>query len=29
MTMLLLASGLDIVTAFSAVIVCICNTGRG
>src|SRR5438094_642966 len=29
MTMLLLASGLDIVTAFSAVIVCICNTGPG
>ena len=29
MTMLLVASGLDIVTAFSAVIVCICNTGPG
>ncbi len=29
MTMLLLASGLDIITAFSAVIVCICNTGPG
>jgi trk/ktr system potassium uptake protein len=29
MTMLLAASGLDIVTAFSAVIVCICNTGPG
>ncbi len=29
MTMLLTASGLDIVTAFSAVIVCICNTGPG
>jgi trk system potassium uptake protein TrkH len=29
MTMLLAASGLDIITAFSAVIVCICNTGPG
>ena len=29
MTMLLVASGLDIITAFSAVIVCICNTGPG
>ncbi|HMH18295.1 MAG TPA: potassium transporter TrkG [Burkholderiales bacterium] len=29
MTMLLTASGLDIITAFSAVIVCICNTGPG
>jgi trk system potassium uptake protein TrkH len=29
MTMLLAASGLDIVTAFSAVIACICNTGPG
>src|SRR5260370_37788166 len=29
MTMLLAASGLDIVTAFSAVISCICNTGPG
>src|SRR6266540_2534087 len=29
MTMLLLASGLDIITAVSAVIVCICNTGPG
>lgn len=29
MTMLLAASGLDIITAFSAVVVCICNTGPG
>jgi len=29
MTMLLVASGLDVVSAFSAVIVCICNTGPG
>jgi len=29
MTMLLTASGLDVVSAFSAVIVCICNTGPG
>jgi trk system potassium uptake protein TrkH len=29
MTMLLAASGVDIITAFSAVIVCICNTGPG
>ncbi len=29
MTMLLAASGLDIITAFSAVIACICNTGPG
>jgi len=29
MTMLLTASGLDIVSAFSAVIVCLCNTGPG
>jgi trk system potassium uptake protein TrkH len=29
MTMLLAASGLDIITAFSAVISCICNTGPG
>jgi trk system potassium uptake protein TrkH len=29
MTMLLTASGLDIITAFSAVIACICNTGPG
>jgi len=29
MTMLLTASGLDVITAFSAVIVCICNTGPG
>jgi trk system potassium uptake protein TrkH len=29
MTMLLAASGIDIVTAFSAVIACICNTGPG
>jgi trk/ktr system potassium uptake protein len=29
MTMLLAASGLDIITSFSAVIVCICNTGPG
>jgi len=27
--MLLAASGLDIITAFSAVVVCICNTGPG
>jgi len=29
MTMLLTASGLDVVSSFSAVIVCICNTGPG
>jgi trk system potassium uptake protein TrkH len=29
MTMLLTVSGLDVVSAFSAVIVCICNTGPG
>jgi trk system potassium uptake protein len=29
MTMLLTASGLDIISAFSAVIVCLCNTGPG
>jgi trk/ktr system potassium uptake protein len=29
LTMLLVASGLDVVSAFSAVIVCICNTGPG
>lgn len=29
MTMLLTASGLDVVSAFSAVIVCLCNTGPG
>jgi len=29
MTMLLAASGLDVVSAFSAVIACICNTGPG
>ncbi len=29
MTMLLAASGLDIITSFSAVIACICNTGPG
>lgn len=29
MTMLLTASGVDIITAFSAVVVCICNTGPG
>lgn len=29
MTMLLTASGLDVISAFSAVIVCLCNTGPG
>src|SRR5262245_2012842 len=29
MTMLLTASGLDVVSAFSAVVVCLCNTGPG
>ena len=29
MTMLLTASGLDVVTAFSAAVVCLCNTGPG
>jgi len=29
MTMLLAASGLDVISAFSAVIVCLCNTGPG
>jgi trk system potassium uptake protein TrkH len=29
MTMLLAASGVDIITAFSAIITCICNTGPG
>jgi trk system potassium uptake protein TrkH len=29
MTMLLTASGLDVISAFSAVVVCLCNTGPG